>query len=103
MGRWVDVVLGIWWCSECGEEIWVTEGVDDDAADQRGTEGGVDASVASRHPVGLPGVRADAADGRAPAGASVARAPGDGFGWRDREGGSHLWQLILEAFGRAAP
>lgn len=24
-GRWENVVLGIWWCPGCGEEIWVTE------------------------------------------------------------------------------
>lgn len=27
-GRWENVVLGVWYCPDCGEEIWVTEGVD---------------------------------------------------------------------------
>lgn len=97
MGRWEDVVLGIWWCPDCGEESWPAEGMHGDV---EGQDAGVRRS--GSRGAALPVVRAAAPDGGDVAGASRDRAPGDGVGWRDRDGGALLWHLIVDAFGRAA-
>lgn len=100
MGWWDDEVLGIWWCPDCHEEIWVTEEADDDAeavgvgSTPAGAEDARRGGAAD-----VPVVRDPAADRGDAAGASGDRASA---GWRDEPGGARLWHLIVEAFGRAA-
>lgn len=103
MGRWEDVVLGVWWCPDCGEETWVTEGVDgEQRSDDRTAPPAGAGTVGARRPgaVPVPDLRDGAAEPGHYASAPGNRAPG--VGWRDRDGGARLWSLILEAFGRAA-
>ena len=93
MGRWVDVVLGIWWCPDCGEEIWVTEGVDGGGWSEHHGEGvGADGPSEAAVP-GVSGVPEDAGDD---AGASSDRARADAAAVR-------AWQLIVDRFGRVGP
>jgi hypothetical protein len=105
LGRWDDEVLGIWWCPDCHEEIWVTEGADDERLGapepERGSVARLGETAGNRRgAAALPGLPGDPADRGDAAGAPGDRAPADG--WRDSDGGARLWSLILEAFGRAA-
>jgi hypothetical protein len=100
MGQWEDVVLGIWWCPDCGEETWLTDGGEDADEDAGRASGGVRAGGSEG--AAVLELRSGPADGGDAAGASGDRAPGDGFGWGDRPGGARLWHLIADAFGRAA-
>lgn len=93
MGRWEDVVLGIWFCPDCGEEIWVTEGVDGADWDQE-TASAVARAV---RPGGaaVPALPEAVPDGGDAAGAHADRAPGEGI--------ARIWHLIVERLGRVAP
>jgi hypothetical protein len=85
MGRWEDEVLGIWWCPDCHEEIWVREGTD------AGEEPAEDVRPLRPEGAAVP-VRSTVQDRGDGAGASRDRA------WRDSAAGARLWHLIVEAF-----